>query len=125
MTRLSRRQILLLHGQLLTETGGADGIRDDNLLDAALESPYSGFQDTQFYPSIEAKAARLAFGLVNNHPFVDGNKRIGVLAMLVLLDLNGVALHVSDDDLIWLGLALAKGDVDTAGVLDWIRKHAS
>jgi len=121
--RLTRHQVLLLHAQLLAETGGADGVRDEALLDAALESPYAGFEDTESYPSIEAKAARLAFGLVNDHPFVDGNKRIGVMAMLVLLDVNGVRLRVTDEDLIWLGLSLAKGELDTDEVLAWIEQH--
>ena len=123
MRRLTRHQVLLLHAQLLAETGGADGVRDEALLDAALESPYAGFEDTEFYPSIEAKAARLAFGLVNDHPFMDGNKRIGVMAMLVLLDIIGVQLHVTDADLIWLGLSLAKGELDASEVLAWIEQH--
>ena len=123
MKSLSRHQVILLHSQLLVETGGADGIRDEGLLDAALDSPYSGFGNTQFYPTIEARAARLAFGLVNNHPFVDGNKRIGVLAMLVLLDLNDIALDVTDNDLIWLGVSLAEGNLDSEGVHDWIKQH--
>ena len=98
-------------------------MRDEALLDAALGSPYAGYEGTQFYPSIEAKAARLALGLVNDHPFVDGNKRIGVMAMLVLLDVNGVQLRVTDEDLIWLGLSLAKGELDTDEVLAWIEQH--
>jgi len=121
--KLTRRHILLLHSQLLTETGGSDGIRDVGLLDTALESPYSGFADTEFYPSVQAKAARLAFGLVNNHPFVDGNKRIGVMAMLVLLSVNGIELDTTNDELVALGLGLAQGAIDTDGVLDWILRR--
>ena len=123
MKRLTRRQVLLLHAQLLAETGGADGIRDDGLLDVALESPYMGFEDTEFYPTIEAKAARLAFSLVSNHPFTDGNKRIGILSMLVLLDINGIQLDATDDDFIWLGFSLAKGELESGDVLNWINLH--
>jgi death-on-curing protein len=121
---LTRHQVLLLHAQLLQATGGVHGIRDDGLLDSALAAPYSAFEGTEFYPGTEAKAARLAFGLVSNHPFVDGNKRVGVLAMLVLLGVNGVALAASDDELIALGLGLARGEIDTEGVFAWIEAHA-
>lgn len=121
MKQLTKRHILILHAELLAATGGSDGLRDEGLLEAALDAPYAGFAEQEFYPSIKAKAARLAFGLVNNHPFVDGNKRIGVLAMLVLLDVNGVAIEAKDNELIDLGLALAKGHLDTEGVLAWIQ----
>lgn len=125
MKHLSKRQILVLHAQLLAETGGSDGLRDEGLLESALDAPYAGVAGEEFYPSVEAKAARLAFGLVANHPFVDGNKRIGVLAMLVLLDINGIAVLARDSELVELGLALAEGTTDTQSVLDWIRSHTA
>ncbi len=74
---------------------------------------------------MEAKAARLAFGLIRNHAFVDGNKRIGVLAMLVLLDINGITVEAGDDELVALGLALAEGELDVDAVLKWIVAHAA
>ena len=123
MKYLTKRQILLLHSQLLASTGGAQGIRDEGLLESALDSPLAGFSEEEFYPSTESKAARLAFGLVNNHPFVDGNKRIGILALLITLEGNGIVIDVSDDDLIDLGTRLASGDVDTDGVAEWINDH--
>ena len=123
MKRLSIHQILFLHAQLLAATGGANGIRDEGLLESALEAPFAGFAGEQLYPSVEAKAARLAFGLTNNHPFVDGNKRIGVLAMLVTLRGNGIAVRTTDEDLIQLGIALAAGEMDTKAVTDWISQH--
>lgn len=120
MKHLSKRQILQLHAQLLAEIGGPDGLRDETLLESALDAPYAGVAGEEFYPTVEAKAARLAFGLVANHPFVDGNKPIGILAMLVLLDINGITLAVEGDDLIDLGLALAEGMIDAQAVLEWI-----
>ena len=77
MIRLSKPQILLLHEQLLEATGGSSGLRDEGMLDSALNAPFQTFNGEDVYPSIQQKAARLCFGLIKNHPFVDGNKRIG------------------------------------------------
>ena len=89
MIKMTKEQILLLHTQLIEATGGSDGIRDANLLESALESPFQSYSGEELYPSIQAKAARLCYGLVKNHAMIDGNKRIGVHAMLVFLTLNG------------------------------------
>ena len=77
MIVLSKSQIRLLHTQLIEQTGGTDGVRDDGLLDSALCAPFQSFDGIDVFPSIQQKAARLGFGLIKNHPFVDGNKRIG------------------------------------------------
>lgn len=77
MIRLSREQIIMLHTQLINETGGTDGIRDEGLLDSALNAPFQGFGCVDKFPSIQQKAARLGFGLIKNHAFIDSNKRIG------------------------------------------------
>ena len=90
MIRLSKPQILLLHEQLIAETGGSSDLRDEGMLDSALNAPFQTFGGEDIYPSLQQKAARLCFGLVKNHPFVDGNKRIGAHVMLVFLALNGV-----------------------------------
>lgn len=74
MIILSREQIIALHSQLISETGGIDGIRDEGLLSSALNAPFQSFGETENYPSIQQKAARLGFGLVKNHAFIDGNK---------------------------------------------------
>ena len=92
MIRLSKSQILLIHDQLISETGGSSGLRDEGMLDSALNAPFQTFGGEDVYPSLQKKAARLCFGLVKNHPFVDGNKRIGAHAMLVFLALNGIEL---------------------------------
>ena len=90
MIRLSKPQILLLHEQLIAETGGSSGLHDEGMLDSALNAPFQTFGGEDVYPSLQQKAARLCFGLAKNHPFVDGNKRIGAHVMLVFLALNGV-----------------------------------
>ena len=117
MKRLSLRQVKALHAQVLAEIGGASGLRDEALLESAVDAPEAGFGGQESYPSVEAKAARLAFGLVRNHPFIDGNKRVGVLAMLITLEGNGIDMDVSDDDLIDLGLGLAEGRMETDEVV--------
>ncbi len=125
MIQLDSEHVRLLHAYALAETGGADGIRDEALIEAAVAAPYAGFGGTEFYPTIEAKAARLAFGLVRNHPFVDGNKRVGVLAMLTLLGLNEVFLGFTDAELELLGTGIADGRVDTDDIQAWIEAHVT
>ena len=93
MIKLTKEQILLLHTQLIEITGGSDGIRDIALLESALESPFQSYGGVELYPSIQAKAARLCYGLVKNHTMIDGNKRIGCHAMLVFLALNGYEIE--------------------------------
>ena len=83
MIVLSKQQILILHSQLISETGGSDGLRDVGLLESAINSPFQQFGNEDLYPTIQQKVSRLCFGLVNNHPFIDGNKRIGAHVMLV------------------------------------------
>ncbi|GHV40658.1 death-on-curing protein [Spirochaetia bacterium] len=120
MKRVTIEQVIEMHSALIAETGGLDGVRDMNLLDGSVNSPYHTFGGQNLYPTIQAMAAHLAFSLIKNHPFLDGNKRIGVLAMLVFLDVNGIPVHCSNEELISLGLGLAEGNVDEAAVIDWI-----
>ena len=77
MIRITKKQVLMLHKQLIDEYGGSHGVRDENLLESALETPFQSFEGEELYPSVQAKAARLCYGLVKNHSMVDGNKRIG------------------------------------------------
>ncbi|WP_094551364.1 type II toxin-antitoxin system death-on-curing family toxin [Petroclostridium xylanilyticum] len=123
MKRLSIPQIVMMHSALIKETGGLDGIRNENLLDSAVNAPFQTFGGEYVYKTLEAKAARLGYSLVKNHPFVDGNKRIGMLAMLVFLEINGIELTCSDQDIIETGLKLAAGEMDDKQLLEWILRH--
>ncbi len=123
MRRLSKRQVLLLHEQLLSQSGGLQGVRDEGLLESALEAPFQAFGDTDAYPSLQQKAARLGYGLIKNHPFVDGNKRIGTHAMLVFLALNGVELSYSQKELSDIILTVAAGEKEYEDLLGWLLKH--
>ena len=82
MKRLSKEQILMLHSQLIEQTGGTLGVRDFNLLEQAIETPFQVFDGVELYPTIQAKGARLGYGLIQNHCMLDGNKRLGTHAML-------------------------------------------
>lgn len=121
MIKFSREKILLLHQLIAQETGGDAGIRDYGLLESALDSAYQTFGGEELFPSKEEKAAKLGFSLISNHAFVDGNKRIGMYVMLTFLEMNGIHISPSDDDVIKLGLAVASGKADYEDILEWIR----
>lgn len=125
MRVLSKRQVLLLQSALIQASGGTDGVRDEGLLDSALQTPFQSFGGHALYPTLLEKAARLGFGLIKNHPFVDGNKRIGTHAMLVFLDLNHISLSYEDDDLIDAILSVASGDWDYDELLLWLQHHVA
>ena len=125
MRRLSYEQVLRLHDALIEEFGGTAGIRDQGLLDSALNMPFATFGGRYLCTSLQAKAAQLGFGLVSNHPFVDGNKRIGAHVMLVFLALNGIELDYKQEDLIDIILEVACGQANAQGLLEWILEHQS
>ncbi len=107
MIRLTKRQVLMMHEELIAQTGGSPGMRDEGLLEAALAAPFMTFGGTDLYATVEEKAACLAFGLIKNHAMVDGNKRIGIHAMLVFLELNGIHLRYAQKELYTVVLKVA------------------
>ena len=123
MRVLSKRQILMLHSMLVAQSGGADGLRDEGLLESAINTPLQTFDGQELYPTVLEKAARLGYGLIHNHPFLDGNKRIGTHAMLVFLDINNITLSYEDDDLIAAILRVASGEMDDSELLEWLKVH--
>ena len=123
MKTLSKNQVTALHSALIREFGGIDGIRDEGLLESALAAPFQTFGGETVYPSLQAKAAQLGFGLIRNHPFVDGNKRIGAHTMLVFLAVNGIELRYEQQELIDIVLSVAAGQIDRQGLLQWILDH--
>lgn len=123
MKVLSKRQVILLHNHLIQETGGSPGIREEGLLSSALAAPFQSFGNTEMFLSLQQKAARLAYGLVKNHPFVDGNKRIGAHAMLTFLALNGIELEYTQKELSDLFLSVAAGNSGCEDILYWILDH--
>lgn len=123
MKRPTKAQILFLHQELLEYTGGASGLRDDALLESALNTPFQSYDGEDGFPSLQQKAARLGYGLVQNHAFVDGNKRIGAHAMLVFLSLNGVELAYAQQELIDLILSVASGKTSFDEMTKWVIDH--
>lgn len=123
MKVLGKRQILMLHSMLVAQSGGMDGLRDEGLLESAINTPLQTFGGQELYPTVLEKAARLGYGLIHNHPFLDGNKRIGAHAMLVFLDINNITLSYADDDLIAAILRVASGDMDEGELLEWLKAH--
>lgn len=123
MKKLSKKQILMLHTQLIQQTGGSEGVRDYNLLDSALETPFQSFGGDELYPTIQTKAARLGYGLIKNHCMIDGNKRIGTHAMLVFLALNGIELKYMQKELYETILDVAAGKIEYEDLLQWVLDH--
>ena len=123
MIRFSKEKVLLLHQLLAETTGGGVGVRDEALLDSALQGVFAGFGDTEFYPSKEEKGARLGYTLISNHAFVDGNKRIGVYVMLSFLEMNGIRIQCTDDELVHIGLSVADGSIGYEELLQWVQDH--
>ena len=114
--------VIAMHGEQIAEHGGSPGIRDAGLLSSALARPQN--QVAYGKPSVFNLAAAYAFGVIQNHPFVDGNKRAGFLAAYVFLDLNGWELVASEAEAVAAVMALATGEMDEAGFLDWLKDNS-
>ena len=124
MTRyLTFAEVLELHQSVLERWGGAGGIRDINALESALAQPRQSFGDADLYPDLSSKAAALCFSLVLNHPFIDGNKRIGHAAMEVFLLVNGYELRAPVDEQERIVLDLAAGQLSRDAFLEWVKHH--
>ena len=123
MIKFSKEKVLLLHQLIAQETGGSIGVRDEGLLESALETAFSTFGGQELYPSKEEKGARIGHSLIANHAFVDGNKRIGVYVMLTFLEVNGIRLDCTNEDIVHVGLSVADGNMDYEALLDWVRNH--
>lgn len=122
MKKIEKEMVLLLHQLMAQSTGGSIGVRDENLLDSALESCYATFDGQELYPTKIEKAAKLGYSLVSNHAFIDGNKRIGMYIMLTFLEINGIKISAENQDIINVGLSLADGTMKYQDLVNWISK---
>ena len=123
MSVWNKETVKKLHSLLCEISGGSEGLRDEGLLESAIGSAYATFGGIELYPTAEEKAARLGFALASNHPFVDGNKRIGVLAMLTFLEASGHKIKATDEEIYDLGMALGRGELSQTDLLLWIESH--
>ena len=116
-------QVTRIHSSLIAKTGGLEGIRDKNLLDSALKVPFQTFDGKDLYPDILDKATQLCFSLINNHPFSDGNKRIGIHLTLLFLKINNVQLNYVQQELIDLGFGIASNKLKKNDIRKWFENH--
>lgn len=123
MIKFSQEKVLLLHQLITEETGGDNGVRDFGLLDSALESVYQTFSGKELYPTKQEKGARLGYSLISNHAFVDGNKRIGMYVMLVFLQVNGIHIHPTNEEVARVGIAVAAGEMGYEELLEWVKAN--
>jgi death-on-curing protein len=125
MRHLALGELIELHHRIIAQSGGADGVRDLGLAESALAQPQMSFGGTELYPTLAEKAAALCFSLVMNHPFVDGNKRIGHAAMEVFLVMNGFELTADVDDSESVILRLAAGELERVLFTEWVVQHVT
>lgn len=123
MKRLSLAQVKAMNGLLVVETGSKAAIRDEALLEQMVNAPWQTFDGEDVYRGLEAKAARLAYGIIDGRPFTGSNARIGMLAMLTLLEINGVTLHCNDEAIVETARSVEHGEMTQGQLLQWIREH--
>ena len=114
--------ILAIHSDQIQAHGGSLGLRDRGLLESGLDRPRNRLH---YEPDsdLPALAAAYGFGLANNHPFVDGNKRVAFQSMYLFLGLNGFRIEAPEEEVVAVVISLASGDVDESGLADWLRQH--
>lgn len=117
--------VRLLHTKLIARSGGSDGVRDIGLIESAIARASAAFAGVEAYPDILDKAAAMGCGLAQNHGFIDGNKRIGMAVMLLILRRNGVTLSYTQEELVTLGLSVARRTADVADVIQWLHAHTT
>ncbi len=123
MTVYSKERVKLLHQLIAQATGGEIGLRDEGLLEAALDSAFASFDGRDLYPTKVDKAARIGYDLIANHAFLDGNKRIGMYVMIAFLEGNSMAFDATVDEVVATGLAVASGKMDFADLRNWLYEH--
>lgn len=125
MITLTKDQIIMLHQVVNERYGGASGILSGGMLDSAMLAPFQTFDGKELLPETKEKIICLAWGLIKNHSFRDGNKRIGALVLLILLKLNGFRLEATNEELVDIITSIAASKKDDNDLMDWVDKHIS
>ena len=123
MIRLTIYQVIKLYSKMIDVTGGEFGIRSHATLKSSLNNAFSTFDGKDLYSDVVDKIANTCFSIINNHPFLDGNKRMGVFVLLILLKLNSIEVRYSQKDLVFLGMGVAKGKLKQTDIVYWINRH--
>ena len=123
MIILTTDEIIEIHEKLITATGGSPGLRDMGLLESAVLGCTQTFDGEDLYPTVIEKASRMAYSICKNHPFTDGNKRVAVTALLVILRINDVNLSFTQEELILIGLGIADGTIGYEDIIAWVNRH--
>lgn len=116
-------QLVMFHNKILKATGGSSGVRDKSILESALQRPFSTFDGIDLYDGAINKISVVTYSLIKNHGFVDGNKRIGVATMILLLRLNGISIKYTQEELIEIGVKTAEGTMKENDIYQWIQRH--
>lgn len=125
MRYLTPEQVLFIHARLIAETGGEHGIRDLGLLQSAVSRPQAVFEGNELYPDVYHKAAAMMESLINNHPFVDGNKRTGITAAAMFLKINNYSLTASNQEVETFVLSIASGEQTLESITEWLKSHST
>ncbi|MCR5490439.1 MAG: type II toxin-antitoxin system death-on-curing family toxin [Saccharofermentans sp.] len=125
MITLTKEQIIMLHEAIYERYGGSCGVLNEGMLDSALQAPFQTFGGEELFPDTKDKILRLAYGLIKNHSFRDGNKRIGALVLLVLLELNGWHVNATNEEFADIIIGIAASEKDDEDLKKWVDSHIS
>ena len=120
---ISKETILRLHELSIIQYGGSLGLRDEGLMESALARPYQTFGGEDLYPSAYEKAAAIAESVIINHPFIDGNKRTGFLAMLALLEEDNITIMLPNEDIYSFVIKVSTGEISFEQIVDWLKNN--
>lgn len=120
---ITRQFVDRLHSLSLQFYGGAAGIRDEGMLESAIARPYQTFDGVELHPTAIEKAAAIAESIIVNHPYVDGNKRTGFLAMFAMLELHGIQLAATEEEAYDAVIQVSTGQLHFDGLVDWLKAH--
>ena len=124
MKYLYPTQVLYLYQHIIQQSGGTVGLRDEGLLESAVYRPQASFGGQDLYPDLFSKAAALGHSIISNHPFVDGNKRVGFEAMRLMLRVNGFDMHASTEAKFDFVMEIAKGKLNEQAIDEWLKRHS-